>query len=273
MHEVHWRLTRPAFENDGDAAFYFPSRAHDGALLKLRYVLEHRKGVGLLVGPHGTGKTFLLRRLVDELPQDGYTFVRIVYPKLGAAELLRDVSARLCGQPTPPETGAGLDSVLRSIEGRLAHLTAAGRHLVLIVDEAHLLDVEQLQALQLLLNLREAGRLELSLVLSGHVELLPRVRRIGGLDARVAARIALTPLSCEETAQYVRYRLQVAGREACPFSPSALRAIAELSQGIPRKINQVCDLALLIGYADELQELSPVDVEAAAAELAGACAA
>ena len=63
MHEAHWRLSRPAFECDADGAFYYPSRAHEGALLKLRYVVEHHKGVGLLVGPHGSGKTYLTLRL------------------------------------------------------------------------------------------------------------------------------------------------------------------------------------------------------------------
>ena len=85
----------------------------------------------------------------------------------------------------------------------------------------------------------------------------------------MAARCSLGPLLAEETAEYVRHRLSVAGRQARVFSEAALATIAELSQGVPRRINQVCDLALLIGFADERTELTPVDVEAAATELAG----
>lgn len=160
--------------------------------------------------------------------------------------------------------------MLRATERRLRNLTSSAQYPVLIVDEAHVLDAEQLQALQLLLNLDDGIGIRMSLILSGHVELLPRVQRVGGLESRVAARCALPPLTAAETADYIRHRLQVAGRPTCPFNAGALAAIAELSQGVPRRINQVCDLALLIGYADRLREITSLDIEAAAAELAGA---
>jgi general secretion pathway protein A len=140
---------------------------------------------------------------------------------------------------------------------------------VLVIDEAHVLDVEHLQMLQLLLNLGDGAAIRMSLILAGHVELLPRVQRVGGLDSRVAVRCALAPLRAGETVEYVRHRLQVAGRPTCPFDEEGLARIAELSQGTPRRINQICDLALLIGFADKLPEISGLDVEAAAAELAG----
>jgi general secretion pathway protein A len=170
----------------------------------------------------------------------------------------------------PQVTGEGIDGLLRATERRLRQLTSIGKPPLLIVDEAHLLDVAHLQMLQLLLNLDDGRDVRMSLILAGHVELLPRVQRVGGLESRVAARCAISPLSNAETAEYVRHRLQVAGRPSGVFSDAALTTIAELSQGVPRRINQVCDLALLIGFADERRELSPVDVEAAAAELAGA---
>ncbi|MBL8848847.1 MAG: AAA family ATPase [Planctomycetaceae bacterium] len=267
MHEVHWRLTRPAFECDADGAFYFPSRSHDGALLKLRYVVEHRKGVGALIGGHGMGKSYLIQRLIHELGHEQYHVARIVFPALGSRDLLRDIAVRV-GADISPTAGEGIDVLLRAIEQRLRQLTASGRQPLLIIDEAQVLEVEQLQTLQLLLNLDDGVAARLSLILAGHVELLPRVKRVGGLDSRLAARCALSPLSAEETAEYVRHRLEVAGRQDCPFHDAALATIFELSQGVPRRINQVCDLALLIGFADERRELTPVDVEAAAAELA-----
>lgn len=270
MHEAHWRLSRPAFECDADGAFYYPSRAHEGALLKLRYLVEHHKGVGLLVGAHGSGKTYLTQRLAHELDQQHNHVARIVFPALDATDLLRDIAVRLGVEIDRHLEGEGIDVILRGTERRLRQLTITGKSPLLIVDEAHLLDVAHLQMLQLLLNLEDGRDVRLSLILCGHVELFPHVQRVGGLESRVAARCALSPLSAQETAEYVRHRLQVAGRPAGVFSDEALMSIAELSQGVPRRINQVCDLALLIGFADERRELSPVDVEAAAAELAGA---
>jgi general secretion pathway protein A len=270
MHEVHWRLTRPAFECDSDGTFYFPSRSHDGALLKLRYVVEHHKGVGLLVGGHGSGKTYLTQRLMHELGHEKHHFARIVFPALQPEDLLRDIAVRMGSDRDSSPVGEGMDGLLRTTERRLRQLTTAARHPVLVIDEAHVLDAEQLQILQLLLNLNDGTGVRLSLVLVGHVELNSRVQRVGGLESRVAARCALSPLTAEETAAYVRHRLHVAGRPSCPFRDDALQAIYELSQGAPRRINQVCDLSLLIGFADERRELTAVDVSAAAAELAGA---
>jgi general secretion pathway protein A len=269
MHEVHWRLSRPAFECDADGAFYYPSRVHEGALLRLRYVIEHHKGVGLLVGAHGSGKTYLTQRLAQDLGQQHSRVARIVFPALDTGDLLRDIAVRLGVELETRASGEGIDAILRATERRLRQLTSIGKPPLLIVDEAHILDVAHLQLLQLLLNLEDGRDVRLSLILAGHVELLPHVQRVGGLESRVAARCALSPLSPQETAQYVRHRLQVAGRPAGIFSDAALTTIAELSQGMPRRINQICDLALLIGFADERRELSPVDVEAAAAELAG----
>jgi len=270
MHEAHWRLSRPPFECDSDGTFYFPSGSHDGALLKLRYVVEHRKGVGLLVGGHGAGKTYLLQRLIHELGHERHHFARIVFPALAPEDLLRDIAVRIGGERESHAPAEGMDGLLRATERRLRQLTTGGRHPVLVIDEAQVLDAAQLQVLQLLLNLNDGTGVGLSLVLSGHVELLARVQRVGGLESRVAARCALAPLSAEETAAYVRHRLHVAGRHSCPFSEDALASVFELSQGWPRRINQVCDLALLIGFADERRELTAVDISAAAAEIAGA---
>lgn len=267
MHESYWQLERPAFECDADPEFYFPASTHEGALLKLRYVVEHRKGAALLAGPHGVGKSYLTHILSRELGDEQYIVVRIVFPKLDPVELLSDLAARL-GSTADSRGEEHGDRVLRRLEQRLEQLTIEHRHAVLIVDEAHLLEPEHLQTLQLLMNLREPPRLDFTLILIGQPELLPRVRRVGGLDSRIAARTTLRPLSLEETAEYAAHRLRIAGRDDSPFTGDALRSICELAQGAPRRINQLCDLALLIGYADEARELTAVDAEAAGAELA-----
>src|SRR5690606_34081986 len=121
---------------------------------KLRYTIEHRKGVALPAGGHGVGKTYLSRRLADELVGDAYHLVTLVYPSLSAGELLRDIAIRL-GAEVCDADNPGNDAVLRTIEHRLCELAARLRHTVLVIDEAHLLEAEQLQALQLLLNFQE----------------------------------------------------------------------------------------------------------------------
>ncbi len=273
MYESYWRLGRAAFDSDGDASFYFPGEMHEGALLKLRYTVEQRKGAALLAGGHGTGKTYLTHVLERELDPERYPLLRIVFPQLSPAELLLCLANRLGAATGGTEgPGPGTARVLQRLEARLEQLTEDGRHPVLVFDEAHLLEMEHLQTLQLLLNYREEPRIDFTLILVGRPDLLPRVRRSGGLDARIGVRTSLRGLSPEETAEYVRHRLRVAGRADAPFSDETLRTVCELSQGVPRRINQLCDLALLVGFADELQSLTPVEVEAAAQELASAAA-
>jgi general secretion pathway protein A len=273
MYETYWRLGRSPFENDGNAEFYFPSETHEGALLKLRYLVEHRKGAAVLAAGHGLGKTYLTHVLACELDPAKYPISRIVCPQLSPEELLAYVAHRLGAATGGAETsGTGAARVWQRLEGRLEQLTGGGKHPVLVFDEAHLLEMEHLQTLQLLLNLRESRGVEFSMILAGRPDLLPRVKRVGGLEARIAVRAALRSLSPADTAEYVRHRLRVAGREETVFSPETLRSLCELSQGVPRRINQLCDVALLVGFADELQALTPVEVEAAARELASVSA-
>jgi general secretion pathway protein A len=269
MYEEYWRIRRPAFENDVDPSFYFAAPSHQGALLKLRYLIEHHKGVGLLVGANGLGKTYLMHVLERDLDPERFPLARLVFPQLSPHELLRYLAVRL-GAATADRhpDGAGLDHVLCALEEHLARLTADGRRAVFIVDEAHLLEPQHLRTLQLLLNFREEPRIEFSLLLAGRPDLLPRVERLPELNDRVALRAALRPLSETDTFEYVRHRLKTAGRGDCPFTHETMRSFWELSHGVPRRINQLCDLALLVGFADELQALTPVEIEAAAEELA-----
>ena len=262
MYEPYWRLEHAPFAGDAGSHCYFAAGSHEGALLKLRYTIERGEQCGLLVGEHGLGKTYLSRVLTDGLETARYEVIRVVFPRVSSEALLDDIAARL-----GVETRSN-DRLSYGLEQRLRHISAEDRRVVVTIDEAHLLDAPHLQTLQLLLNLGEAAGCEQSLILIGQPQLLPVIRRAGGLSARVSVRTTLHPLTQEETAEYVRHRLRLAGRDECPFSDETLSTLHELSQGVPRQINHIADLALLIGFADELQSLSPVEVEAAAAEVA-----
>ncbi len=268
MYESYWRLERAAFENDLDPAFYYAGKSHHGALLKLRYLLESRKQLGVLVGEHGLGKTYLTCVLEAELGASHAPFVRVCVPLLSGPELLRYLAARLLVDVRDGDRMAGNDQVLSRLEERLRELSDAGHRPVLVVDEAHYLEGEQLQTLQLMLNVgRQYGGL--TIILCGRPELLPRIGQFPGLADRVEVKTALHPFSADETAGYIAHRLQVAGASRSMLDDPGFEAMHARSRGIPRKLNQLCDLALLVGFADGLQRVSRAEVEAASEELCG----
>jgi MSHA biogenesis protein MshM len=269
MYERYWQLECNPFDNDTDPRAFFPGESHQATLLKLRYLVENGKGAGLLTGATGSGKTYLLRVLARELGEAFGPVVNLVFPQMSAPELLAYLAVEL-GAESPSAGGASnrLDHTIRSIEQCLAAASENDRQPVIVIDEAHLIDDPQVfQALRLLLNFRARSRTRFSLIFSGQPELLASVRRIGQLDERLAVKCLLRPFSADETANYVACRLQTAGATRAIFSPGALSSLHAMSAGVPRRINRLCDLALLVGFADESEIISEQQVESVAEEL------
>ena len=265
MYESHWKFRQRPFEDGAAPEFYYPSRPHQTALLKLRYLVEQRKGIGLIVGEHGLGKSYLTHVLEGEMTLEGSgSFCRLSFPSLTPAGMLAYLAGRL---GLDVSAGDGDHRILAAIENQLEESHREGNHIVFVIDDAHVLEMAHLHQLRLLLNLRENGCGDFSIILSGRTELLARLTRLAALEQRVVVRAALEPLSQEEILPYLNARLAAAGREQAVFSEQACRTLWELSQGIPRRINQLCDLALLVGYVDELQSIGPVEIEAAAQEM------
>lgn len=265
MYEFHWKLSKRPFEDGAHPEFYFASQTHQTALLKLRYLIDQQKGIGIIAGEHGLGKSYLTHVLEQEFVQSGgEPFIRLLFPQLSPAGTLAYFAGRLGSTVTSHESD---DVVLRGLEQQLDLYRQQQRRLVLLIDDAHLLEMPQLHLLRLLLNLREEGRSDFSLILSGRTELLSRLQRLTALDQRVIVRTALEPLTQSEVLPYLQHRLAVAGCREHLFDAAAARTVWELSQGIPRRINQLCDLALLVGYVDDLKSIHSVEVEAAAEEL------
>jgi len=265
MYLQHWKLRRRPFDDGPSPDFYFSGESHQASLLKLRYALEQRKGLALVVGEHGLGKTYLTQVLESELSESGKTqFIRLVFPQLSPAGMLEYLTRRLGGEIRPGSSDAELFAAL---EEQLAERHAAREQTVLVIDDAHLLEMPHLNVLRLLLNLREEGIADFSVILVGRTELLARVAQLAALNQRVSVRTTIAPLCPEEVLDYARHRLSVAGGGEPIFSEHAAETIWELSQGIPRRINQLCDLALLVGFVDQQHAITAVDVEAAAEEL------
>lgn len=272
MYAQYWNLGCRPFENDCDPAFFFRSRTHQAAYLKLRYLLESNKGAGLLVGGTGCGKTFLTRMLASELQEPFGPVIPVIYPFLTAGELLGYLAAELTGDDSEARRDdIALDRILRQLRGGLASHAADGRHPVILIDDAHLIeDCRIFQTLQLLLNYRDEW--PFTLILSGQRSLLARVARMPELDERIGVKALLQPLSRDETADYIRHRLAVAGLKQAVFDEAALTEIHELSGGTPRRINRIADLSLLVGYADGRSAVSVREIEAVSEEVGGVVA-
>jgi general secretion pathway protein A len=277
MYQAYWKLAKRPFDASVEGKFYYPGESQQAALLKLRYVVENRLGAALLAGEGGVGKTAVAQNFLRQLEAHYAPRVHLVFPDLNTDEFL----AYLSWQLTPGTGGAApsSDRVLRHwtnqttpsiqrIEQFLQDNAHAGRHAVLMVDEAHLLrEPRTLRTLRLLLNLEENRRPVLSLVLVGQTALLTLVERLPELEQRLAARCLLRRFRPEETMAYVQHRIAAAGATQPVFEDAALERIHELTHGVARQINRLCDLALLVGYAEEWPVIGPEQVTGIAEEL------
>ncbi|MGD9854021.1 MAG: ExeA family protein [Planctomycetaceae bacterium] len=269
MYGDYWKLDTLPFENNCDPQFFYRGPSHEAAVLKLQYVVEQAKGAAVLVGGHGLGKTYVTRVVESELPESCRPVIRLLFPKLNAAETLGLIARRLGVDGAACERAAGAADLIGRFEDRMQQLASEGAHPVLLIDDAHLMDTSDvLPALAMLLSASEVSGLGLSLILCGQPELLPQVQRVPALDQRVCVRTALQAFSPTETTAYIQHRLAICHLDQCMFDWDALQSLGKLSGGVPRRINQLCDLALLVGYADELSVLSRGEIEAAAEELA-----
>ena len=278
MYEQHWGLRKTPFGTDRDAESYFAGSSHHSALLKLRFLVDHRRGAGLLVGPSGAGKTRLLEALLPRDDAHSAPVVKIVYPLMSPLELLCFIVREL-GDDEPAVAGTinvagSMDLVLRQLIDRLRTLTEQGRPAVIVIDDAHAISDRQVfQSLHLLLNLQQHQGVEFTLILAGQPELAGMIKRLPQLDDRISIPCVLTALTATETSAYVEHRLRAAGAMAATFSRAALQAVHELSGGLPRRINRLCDFALLVGYAEGLGLIDAEHIEGVSAELSLARAA
>ena len=270
MYAPFFGLQHPPFSIAPDPRYLFMSERHREALAHLLYGLDAGGGFVLLTGEVGAGKTTVCRCFLEQIPPH-CNVAYIFNPKLTVGELLRSICDEF-GVPHQPSV-AGVETVKDYIDPLNASLLAAhgaGRNTVLIIDEAQNLSADVLEQLRLLTNLETSERKLLQIILIGQPELRTMVASpaLEQLAQRVIARFHLDALSAQETQQYIAHRLAVAGLQGpLPFSRSALRRVHALSRGIPRRINLLCDRALLGAYAAGVREVSARIVQRAAAEV------
>ena len=268
MYQAYWQLESRPFEQASDARFVFAADSQRGALLKLRYVLENRRGAALLAGESGLGKSLLVETLLRELPAAFAPRVHLVFPQMPTDQLLTYLGDQLTGQHSP--LTLSIDQSVQRIERILREGAQAGQHAILAIDEAHLVrEPNTLESIRLLMNFQHDGQPLATLLFAGQTSLVLAVRRLPALDERVSVTCILARLTQDETGRYIEHRLAAAGAQRPIFEPSAVETIFQLTHGIPRQINRLCDLALLVGYGEELQTLTAAHIESIHAELLG----
>lgn len=252
MYEAFWGLKEKPFENSPDPRYLYPAAEHAQALELLTYAVQAHKGGALLTGDYGCGKTLLIRVLVQDLIKDGVQPAVINYPKLTAAELLRDVLFQL---DHDLRSNSRL-KLTRAIGEALHENLRAGKHTVLIVDEAQVIERKSiLEELRLLLNYQLSDRFLLTLLLAGQPELRERVAALPQLEQRLGVRAHLHTFDLVDTARYIDYRLSVAGASRTLFTQEAIESIYHRSYGCPRRINNLGDLCLWTGFQRKVSEI------------------
>lgn len=270
MYAGYFGLTQPPFSLAPDPRYLFMSERHREALAHLLYGVEGGGGFVLLSGEIGAGKTTICRCFLEQIPAN-CNVAYIFNPKLTVAELLRTVCDEF---HVPVATDASGPTTLKTYIDQLnEHLLrshAAGQHNVLIIDEAQNLTPHVLEQLRLLTNLETSERKLLQIILIGQPELRQLVAQpdMEQLAQRVIARFHLGTLEESETRQYIQHRMAVAGLKGpLPFADAALHRIHVLARGVPRRINLLCDRALLGAYAGRLPRVERAVVDKAAAEV------
>jgi general secretion pathway protein A len=261
-------LNEKPFAITPDPRYLYMSARHTDALAHLLYGISESGGFIQLTGEVGTGKTTLIRSVLEQLPEKADIAV-ILSPQLTTLEFLETIVQEL---HCPPATERTVKAQIDVLNVALMRAHAEGRRVVLIVDEAQTLSPELLEQVRLLTNLETSKQKLLQIILIGQPELRelldrPEMRQIA---QRITGRYHLEPLRKDDTRAYVNHRLRVAGAQSDVFTGSAISALFKHSRGIPRLINVIADRALLAGYTQDRRNVDARLVGAAAAEVFGA---
>lgn len=245
MYEEHWGLSDKPFRNTPDPHYLYFSSQHEEAMTRMLYCILEGQGAMMLSGEVGCGKTLLSRILLDELSPEKFEAASIVHSNLDANELLREILRQFGCEVQGLEKAQMLGLLGECFR---AH-QQAGRQTVIIIDEAQLtLDAMSLEEMRLLLNFQQDRKFSVTLILMGQPEMIERVKKSPQLLQRLNIRHHLKPLSREESFEYMRHRMSIAGASMDIFTKEAEELIAAASHGIPRKINGIADMALLTGF-------------------------
>jgi len=267
VYKSFYKLRLNPFEITPDPSFLFSTARHNEALASLYYGVRARKGFVVLTGEVGTGKTMLVRCVLELLRRTGVAFAYVFNPSLSALEFIRYIA----GDFGLPVAGKAKDELVLALSAFLVDRHQRKLSTLLVVDEAHLLAPDLLEEVRLLTNLETTQQKLLQIVLAGQPELDAMLDsfELRQIKQRIALRCHLEPLNLEETQGYIQRRLQIAGvpPDTTIFSEMATSAIFQHSKGIPRLINTICENALLSGYGRRDAVITPETVDEVASDL------
>jgi len=261
-----YELSQEPFSNAPVSRFYYSSAQHAQALMRLTHAVSGMKGLAVLVGDIGAGKTTLARRMLDSLPEEEYeaALLVIIHSGITASWLLRRIALQL-GVEHPADEKLAL---LSQLYQRLVKVYEQGKKAVVLIDEAQMLATREImEEFRGLLNLEVPERKLLSFVFFGLPEIEDNLRLDPPLAQRVALKYRLEPLSSDATEAYVRHRLRLAGAPRVPFNAGAIARIHAHSRGTPRLINTICDNALFEGFVGRAKEIDERLVDRVARDL------
>lgn len=258
MYKKFFHLKENPFNITADPGFYFPSSKHAEAFSHLLYGIKNRKGIIIVSGEVGTGKTTLCRTLLTHLDPNVKTAF-ILNPSFSDTQLLQIILKDL---GINPSTKSKID-LIDALNEFLVNQSSQGNNVVLIIDEAQNLGIKQLEQVRLLSNLETEKEKLLQIILVGQPELLDKLRlpALRQLNQRISVRYHILPLSKAELKEYLEHRLKVARADDDPehrlyFTDEAVEAIYDISKGIPRTVNILADRALLAGFVLETYSIT-----------------
>lgn len=249
MYLDYWGLAKQPFENVPSDRIYL-SPQHEEALIRLIYAGEHRKGVAMLTGDVGSGKTTVAQTFMKQLSHDKYDVQIVSNPALNPADLLRAILMQF-GDKADTDSKSVL---LSNLEQRFLKNAERRLNNILIIDEAHVIDNQStLDELRMMLNFHVNGHFLTTLILLGQPPLLDKISALQPLKERIGVKFHLDPLDLQNTMQYIIFKMKNAGAKRGAFSKQAVSALHEYSGGLPLRINNICDRCLLIGFMRQAQ--------------------
>ncbi|MEW6002189.1 MAG: AAA family ATPase [Nitrospirota bacterium] len=262
----YYGLKEQPFSTVVDSRFYYNSPQHSEALIKLRYAIDTRKGLAVVIGDVGSGKTTLARKLLEELDEDAYeaALLVVVHSSVSSEWLFRKFALQLDIKDLKNDKV----ELLAQIYGRLKEINDSDKKAVVMIDEVQMLNSKEImEEFRGLLNMEMPHGKMINFIFFG----LPGFEDVLSLDEplrqRVAIMIRLRSFSEEDTGDYIKHRLRIAGCDRDIFTEEAVGLIFKYSKGLPRLVNTVCDNALLEGYLFKANSIDGFTINTVAVDL------
>ena len=257
-YEEYYGLKEEPFAITPDPKYFYESDQHMGALIRVQHAIDSSKGLCVVIGDMGLGKTFISRKILEKLQSDEgkyeVSLLIIIHHEITAAWLIKRIALSL-GIEFPAEDKSTLIS---QICRQLIQIDDSGKKTVLLIDEAHMLQLKEIyEELRGLLNVEARNHKLLNIILFGPPELESYLQLDPPLVSRIGLKFTLKPLDLKATTGYMLHRLKVSGAGRDIFTPSACEVVFAASRGVPRLINTISDNALLEGFLEKKEQIGP----------------